>query len=88
MPERDAGTIIGPGLGRALHRSGPWTGFSGMCERFLGGQRSGQGDGPSSHARGTAFTKAAPRRVECLGTQGLSLRLGLEKHGRPEPRAS
>ena len=81
MPEQGAGTVIGPGLGRALQRSGAWIGLSGMCKECLGGQ----GDRPGSQARGTAFTEAVHRRVESLGTQGLSLRVGQEKLGEPGP---
>lgn len=42
MPEQGAGTVIGPGLGRALQRSGAWIGLSGMCKACLGGQGTDQ----------------------------------------------
>lgn len=77
MPEQGAGTIISLGLGRGLQRSGAWIGLSGMCKKLLGGQ----GDIPRSQARGTAFIEAVLRKVESLGTQGLSLRVGQQKHG-------
>lgn len=75
MPERGVGTSYGQAVEGPYRGVVPGWGFPGCVRGFRVDQEIDQEARPEK----LAFTKAAPGRLEYLGTQGWSLRVGQEK---------